>query len=72
MRRKFGAAVTNAFASHRLTAWHRQGADVRRLLSLSTYLGHAGVASTQVYLSNDPGTAGRGPAALRPLRGRPR
>ena len=39
------------FGVHRLSAWYRQGADVQRLLPLlSTYLGHASVAATQVYL----------------------
>jgi integrase/recombinase XerD len=39
------------FAVHRLTTWYRQGADVQRLLPLlSTYLGHASIAATQVYL----------------------
>ncbi len=43
------------FAVHRLTAWYRQGADVQRLLPLlSTYLGHASIAATQVYLSLTP------------------
>ena len=45
----------HAFAVHRLTAWYRQGADVQRLLPmLSTYLGHADPAGTQVYLSMTP------------------
>ena len=45
----------HAFAVHRLSAWYRQGADVQRLLPmLSTYLGHAGLAGTQVYLSMTP------------------
>jgi integrase/recombinase XerD len=43
------------FAVRRLTAWYRQGADVQRLLPLlSTYLGHASVAATQVYLPMTP------------------
>jgi site-specific recombinase XerD len=47
--------LRHAFAVHRLTAWYRQGADVQRLLPLlSTYLGHASVASTQVYLTMTP------------------
>ena len=45
----------HSFAVHRLTAWYRQGADVQRLLPvLSTYLGHANLAGTQVYLSMTP------------------
>ncbi len=47
--------LRGTFAVHRLTAWYRQGADVQRLLPLlSTYLGHASVAGTQVYLSMTP------------------
>lgn len=45
----------HSFAVHRLTAWYRQGADVQRLLpALSTYLGHASLAHTQVYLPMTP------------------
>ena len=48
-------SLRHSFAVHRLTAWYRQGADVQRLLPvLSTYLGHASVAGTQVYLSMTP------------------
>ncbi len=48
-------SLRHSFAVHRLTAWYRQGADVQRLLpALSTYLGHASVAGTQVYLSMTP------------------
>ena len=47
--------LRHSFAVHRLTAWHRQGADAQRLLPLlSTYLGHASVAATQVYLELTP------------------
>ena len=47
--------MRHTFAVHRLTEWYRQGADVQRLLPvLSTYLGHASVAATQVYLSMTP------------------
>lgn len=43
------------FAVNRLTAWYRQGADVQKLLPLlSTYLGHASIAATQVYLPMTP------------------
>ena len=45
----------HTFAVHRLTSWYRQGADVQRLLPvLSTYLGHAKLENTQVYLSMTP------------------
>jgi len=44
-----------SFAVHRLVAWYRQGADVQKLLPLlSTYLGHVGIAETQVYLKMTP------------------
>lgn len=42
-------------AVHRLTTWYREGKDVQRLLPLlSTYLGHASIAGTQVYLTQTP------------------
>ena len=45
-------ALRHSFATHRLTSWHREAADVQRLLpALSTYLGHGSVAATQVYIS---------------------
>ena len=45
----------HTFAVHRLLAWYREGADVQRLLPhLSTYLGHARIASTQRYLTMTP------------------
>ncbi len=48
-------SMRHSFATHRLTAWYRQGADVQRLLPvLSTYLGHAHLDGTQVYLSMTP------------------
>ena len=48
-------ALRHSFAVHRLTSWYRQGADVQRLLPvLSTYLGHADLAGTQVYLTMTP------------------
>ena len=54
----------HSFAVHRLTAWYRQGADVQRMLPLlSTYLGHASVAGTQVHLTMTPELLGE--AALR-------
>ena len=48
-------SLRHSFAVHRLTDWYRQGADVQRLLPvLSTYLGHAKLRHTQVYLSMTP------------------
>ena len=48
-------SLRHSFAVHRLTDWYRQGADVQRLLPvLSTYLGHARLRHTQVYLSMTP------------------
>jgi site-specific recombinase XerD len=45
----------HSFAVHRLTEWYRQDADVQRLLPLlSTYLGHADMEGTKVYLSMTP------------------
>ena len=39
----------------RLVAWYRQGANVQLLLpTLSTYLGHMGLAETQHYLTMTP------------------
>ena len=48
-------ALRHTFATHRLASWHREEADVQRLLpALSTYLGHGSVAATQVYISMTP------------------
>jgi site-specific recombinase XerD len=48
-------ALRHAAAVHRLTSWYRKGADVQRLLpALSTYLGHAHLDGTSVYLSMTP------------------
>lgn len=48
-------SLRHSFAVHRVTAWYREGADVQRLLpALSTYMGHANLSDTQVYLSMTP------------------
>ena len=48
-------SLRHAAAVHRLEAWYRQDADVQRLLPvLSTWLGHADLNGTQVYLSMTP------------------
>ena len=48
-------SLRHAAAVHRLESWYRQGADVQRLLpALSTWLGHANLDCTQVYLSMTP------------------
>lgn len=48
-------SLRHTFATNRLTAWYRQGADVQRLLPvLSIYLGHKDLTGTQVYLSMTP------------------
>lgn len=48
-------ALRHSAAVHRLTSWYRKGADVQRLLpALSTYLGHAHLDGTSVYLSMTP------------------
>jgi integrase len=47
--------LRHSFAVHRLTAWYREGCDVQRLLPvLSTYLGHASLEGTKVYLTMTP------------------
>jgi integrase/recombinase XerD len=47
--------LRHSFAVHRLISWYEQGADVQRLLpTLSVYLGHINIASTQVYLTMTP------------------
>jgi len=48
-------SLRHTAAVHRLTSWYREGADVQRLLpALSTYLGHANLDGTSVYLSMTP------------------
>ena len=48
-------SLRHAAAVHRLEAWYRQGADVQRLLpALSTWLGHANLDGTRVYLTMTP------------------
>lgn len=48
-------SLRHTAAVHRLTSWYRVGADVQRLLpALSTYLGHANLDGTSVYLSMTP------------------
>ena len=48
-------SLRHTAAVHRLASWYRQGADVQRLLpALSTWLGHAHLDGTQVYLSMTP------------------
>ncbi len=48
-------SLRHAAALHRLEAWYRQGANVQRLLpALSTWLGHADLDGTRVYLSMTP------------------
>jgi integrase len=47
--------LRHTFAVHRLTSWYEQGANVQQLLPhLSTYLGHARIQHTQVYLTMTP------------------
>ena len=48
-------SLRHTAAVNRLAAWYRQGADVQRMLpALSTWLGHAHLDGTQVYLSMTP------------------
>lgn len=43
--------LRHSYACHRLLAWYRQGRDVTALLpALATYLGHACITYTQIYL----------------------
>lgn len=47
--------LRHSFATHRLIAWYREGADLQhRLPALSVYLGHASPVGTQAYLSLTP------------------
>ena len=47
--------LRHRFAVRRLLAWYEEGADVeRKLLALSTYLGHAQVTDTYWYLTGVP------------------
>ncbi len=47
--------LRHAFAHHRVLQWYRDGVDVQRLLPyLSTYMGHRGLESTQMYLKVIP------------------
>jgi len=47
--------LRHTFAVHRLIAWYRKGADVQAWLPvLSTYLGHAHLGATAVYLTMTP------------------
>jgi len=47
--------LRHAFAHHRVLQWYRDGADIQRLLPyLSTYMGHRGLESTQLYLKVIP------------------
>ncbi|MDE0102623.1 MAG: tyrosine-type recombinase/integrase [Bryobacterales bacterium] len=47
--------LRHTFATDRVTAWYREGRDLRRLLpTLSTHLGHVSLSGTQVYLSMTP------------------
>jgi integrase/recombinase XerD len=47
--------LRHSMATHCLVAWYRQGADAPALLvKLSAYLGHAGLAGTQKYLTMTP------------------
>ena len=48
-------SLRHTAAVHRLESWYRRGADVQRLLpALSTWLGHAHLDGTQVYLTMTP------------------
>lgn len=47
--------LRHSFAAHRVLRWYQDGADIQaKLPLLSTYMGHANVLSTHVYLSATP------------------
>lgn len=47
--------LRHSHAVHRILQWYQEGKDVPQLLPyLSTYMGHNGIASTQVYLTYIP------------------
>lgn len=47
--------LRHTFAVHRLLAWYRDGEDINaRLPALATYMGHAEISSTQIYLQPTP------------------
>ena len=44
--------LRHSFAVHRLHRWYKEGIDVqKRLVLLSTFMGHFDIRSTQVYLT---------------------
>ena len=48
-------SLRHSFATNRLASWHRERADVQRMLpALSSFLGHSSLAATQVYISMTP------------------
>jgi len=50
-RRRHKHDLRHTFAVLRLLAWYEQGADLSaKLPLLATYLGHVGLATSQVYL----------------------
>jgi integrase len=70
--------LRHTFAVHRLLAWYREGGDVQaRLPLLTTYLGHATLASTQVYLNitaellHEAARRFQAPSLSEPAGGRP-
>jgi integrase/recombinase XerD len=47
--------LRHTFAVHRLTAWYREGVDIRARLSwLSAYMGHNDLLGTEAYLTATP------------------
>lgn len=45
-------SIRHSFAVHRLLKWYREGQDVnRKLILLTTYMGHSDIKHTQVYLT---------------------
>ena len=60
------------FAVHRITAWIKQGADLRMLPALAAYMGNVSLASTERYLSLTPERFRKELHKLSPQRGRVR
>jgi integrase/recombinase XerD len=63
--------LRHAMATHCLVSWYRQGRDIQPLLiQLSAYLGHAGLAGTQKYLTMTPELRGQASARFARYVGR--
>jgi integrase/recombinase XerD len=62
--------LRHTFAVHRITAWIRKGASLDRMLpALSVYMGHAGLETTERYLSMTPERFRKHLHKLSPVKG---